>query len=374
MEMPAKKLGYGMMRLPKLKIDGKITMDYETVNHLVDAFMERGFQYFDTAFPYCKGCSEEAIRRCLTERYDRDSFYLTNKMSAHMLQHPEEVEPKFQEQLKKCGVSYFDNYLVHNMGTENYKRAVEWGIFEWVQGLKERGLVKHIGFSFHDQPELLDRILTEHPEMEYVQLQINYSDWENPAIRSRECYEIAVKHGKKVIVMEPLKGGTLANVPESVQALLKSYHPDMSVASWGIRFAASLEHVVMVLSGMSTMEQVLDNAEYMTDFQPLTKEELAVIDQAMKVMCQSEDIPCTACGYCVEGCPKKIAIPEYFALYNADQRISAGFTSHVVYYGNYIKEHGKASDCIGCKKCEKSCPQHLQITEHLKKVAERFEK
>jgi predicted aldo/keto reductase-like oxidoreductase len=334
--------------------------------------MERGFNYFDTAYVY--GSSEAATKEALVKRYPRDSFKLTTKLPLRKLQSADDQEKIFNESLERCGVDYFDLYLLHDLSAENFKTACTLNSFDFIRRKKFEGKVKHIGFSFHDTPELLDKILFDHSDFEFVQLQINYLDWGNEGIQSRKCYETAVKHKKPVIVMEPVKGGTLANVPEKVEKLLKGYNPDMSAPSWAVRYAASLDHVVMVLSGMSNLKQINDNTEYMRHFKPLSGEERAILEQAIKLIEESIAIPCTACRYCVDTCPRDIPIPDYFGLYNnKKQEMAQPYYVQDLYYMRRAEGHGKASDCIACGECEKHCPQHLAIRQFLKDVAGSFE-
>ncbi len=372
-----KKLGFGLMRMPQTDNTDPAAVDVEQVKKMVDLFMENGFTYFDTAWMYNGFASENVAKEALVERYPRDSFTLATKLHAGFFDSLEDRDKVFNAQLEKTGAGYFDYYLLHGIEEAMYPKYEKFDCFNWLIDKKKKGLVKHIGFSFHDTPELLDKIFTAHPEMEFVQLQINYLDWESPWIHSRGCYETAVKHNKPVIVMEPVKGGTLASMPQEAEELLKNYAPDMSLPSWAIRFTAGLPGVMVVLSGMSSLEQMKDNISYMKDFKALSEAETELCFKAAEIINSQIAIPCTGCSYCTEGCPQHIAIPQYFSLYNEDMRErleEKGWTANFTNYDILNDKFGKASQCIACAQCEAVCPQHLPIIENLKKVAEHYGK
>jgi len=311
---PEKKLGFGLMRLPHHDPQNPADVDLEQVKKMVDLFMEKGFTYFDTAWMYNAFASEPTAKAALVDRYPRESFTLATKLHAGFYNSFEDRDKILHAQLQKTGAGYFDYYLIHGIEESMLEKIEKYDVFSWLKEKKAEGLVRHIGFSFHDTPELLDELLTKHPEAEFVQLQINYLDWESEWIRSRRCYEVAEKHHKPVIVMEPVKGGTLAKVPESVEKLFKEHDPVLSVPSYAIRFAASLPNVMVVLSGMSNVSQMEDNLSYMEDFKPLSEEEKALCTKAAELINSQIAIPCTGCSYCTEGCPMNIAIPQYFSL------------------------------------------------------------
>ena len=373
---PNKKLGFGLMRLPQTDPNDSAAIDIEQLKQMVDLFIDRGFTYFDTAWMYNGFASERAARIALVERYPRDRFTLATKLHSSFINSLEDRDKVFNEQLEKTSAGYFDYYLIHGIEGDMLKKYEELNCFDWLLEKKKQGLVKHCGFSFHDTPEVLDKILTDHPQMEFVQLQINYLDWNSNWIQSAKCYEVACKHGKPVIVMEPVKGGTLAKISAEAEKVFTEYDPGRSIPSWAIRFVASLENVMVVLSGMSDLAQVDDNTSYMQEFQPLTEEEKQMCFKVADVINSQIAIPCTACHYCTDGCPMHIAIPDYFSLYNEDMREhleEKGWTINYSNYDNLTKRFGKASDCIQCGQCESVCPQHLSIIKHLKDVAKHYE-
>lgn len=367
-----KKLGFGAMRLPQTDSDDPKSIDLAQFRQMADLFMERGFRYFDTAYPYHDGYSEEAIRQCVVERYPRESFLLADKMPVYLVKAAEDYDRFFQEQLRRCGVDYFDVYLLHNLGRDRYPETERFGGFDFLKRLKENGQAKNIGFSFHDDAETLDQILTAHPEVDVVQLQINYLDWDGAVAQSGRCYEVAARHGKEVIVMEPVKGGQLAKLPDAAQELFDGFYGDAapSPASLAIRFSASLEQVKVVLSGMSTPEQVDDNTAYMREFVPISAEERELTDRISQELKRSIKVPCTRCRYCMEVCPMNIAIPDYFGLLNL-HAVTGKKTN--MYYERFSMNRGKASECLKCGLCEKNCPQHIAIRDMLEEFAALYE-
>jgi predicted aldo/keto reductase-like oxidoreductase len=362
----------GGLRFPLLDPKDQMSIDKETLKKMIDIFMENGYKYYDTSYIYHGELSESALGECLVDRYPRDSFLLSTKMPIKFMKKADDMERIFEEQLKKCHVDYFDFYLIHSIGREAYEHCKEWNTFEFLKQKRAEGKFREFGVSLHDSPEFLDEILTEHPEIDFVVEQLNYIDWNNPGIRSKEIYEVAVKHGKPVVVMEAIKGGTLVNIPEEAKKIMKDYNPDASIASWALRFVGSLPGVRVVLAGMPHMEDLMDNLKTFNDFKPLNEEEYKIIDQVVDIINSKVAIPCTYCRYCESGCPKNIDIPDYFALYNDLNRLrldDPGLPqTQTFYYMNYLEQgKGPASACIGCKKCEKVCPQHLPIIDYLKK-------
>ena len=371
-----RKLGFGLMRLPLTDPNKQSSIDLEESKRMVDHFIAEGYTYFDTAWMYCGFKSEKAVKEILTKRYPREAYTLTTKLHYMFIKEKEDRDLIFNQQLENTGVEYFDYYLLHDIGFDSYKAYNKFDCFEWIAEKKRKGLVKHIGFSFHDNAEMLDKVLTEHPEFEFVQLQINYLDWESKGIESRKCYETATRHGKPVFVMEPVKGATLANLPEKAENILRALNPEASTPSWAIRFAASQPNVAIVLSGMSNLAQMQDNCSLMKEFKPLDEKELKAVEAVVDIINRNIPIPCTGCSYCTDGCPQNIAIPKYFSLYNAEKQELKGkfWTPQGEYYDRLTGTFGKASQCIECGQCEGACPQHLPIIKHLKEVAELFEK
>ncbi len=353
-----KNFGFGCMRM---KMNGK-EVDLEEFTKMVDAFLAAGFNYFDTAHVYIDGQSETALRSCLTSRYPREAYVLTDKLSESCFKTEADIRPLFETQLAACGVDYFDFYLMHAQGSRNYDHYQQCHAYEVAQTLKQEGKIHHLGISFHDTAAFLDRILTEHPEIEIVQLQFNYADFEDPKIQSRKCYEVCRSHGKPVIVMEPVKGGKLVNLPEEAANILDSLHGG-SHASYAIRFAAGFEGIAMVLSGMGSMEMMEDNIGYMADFQPLSPAEQEAVAKACAIYRGQDLIACTECRYCVPGCPMQIEIPAFFKRENNKRTIRA-------WAGDSSISGGTPADCVGCGQCEEICPQHLPIRELLAKIAQ----
>lgn len=354
------------MRLP---MNGE-EVNYKEFEEMTDTFLKAGFNYFDTARGYIQGKSETAIRECLVKRHPRESFILTDKLTEPYFEKEEDIRPFFESQLEACGVSYFDFYLMHAQNAENYKKFQRCHAYETAQKLKEEGKVRHVGISFHDTAEVLDMILTDHPELDVVQLQFNYVDYLDEEVQGKACYEVCVKHGKPVIVMEPVKGGKLIRLPKKAQDILDELKGG-SNASYAIRFAAGFENIMMVLSGMSDMEQMNDNLSFMKEFQPLSQEERKAVEKVAEIFKDQKMISCTSCRYCTDGCPKQIPIPEIFSCVN--DKIQYENEQSKKGYEEVTKDKGKASDCIQCGKCEKACPQHLEIRKLLKEVTKLFQ-
>ena len=360
-----KELALGMMRLPTGP-DKKI--DFVQLNKMVDYFLEQGFRKFDTAEIYHDTQSEVAVKECIVKRHARESFEIADKLSSWRIPEGTTAEQFFNRQLQVTHLEYFDRYLLHSMEERLYPQAVEKRYFDFIFEKKAKGLIREAGFSFHGQPELLEKILTEYPEVDFVQLQINYIDWDNPAVRSRECYETARKHGKKILIMEPVKGGLLADLPEEALRILKETSPDRSVASWALRFAAGLEGVDTVLSGISTMEQMLDNTGIMKDFQPLSDEELKTLGRLRAFLHKTPMVECTGCGYCLAECPVKLPIPGFIRLLN-NSRIF-GAVPQIRNSYKALTAQLSADDCAKCGCCAGVCPQHLDIPFHLSCLAQ----
>jgi len=365
------KLGFGLLRLPNNPEPGADSSVYiDQVIELVDCFMSHGGRYFDTAYTYLDGMSEQALREALVDRYPREQYHLITKLPTRIVKNMEDCERCFQDQLERCGVAYFDTYMIHWINADFYRKAEEYGEFEFLKKVKADGRAKAIGFSYHDTAEVLDLILTEHPETDCIMLQINYLDWENSGVQARLCYEVAEKHGVDVVVMEPTKGGSLAKIPAEAESLLKQIQPNASNAFQAMRFVMSLPNVKAVFSGMDTIEQILDNSQ---DTTPMTEQDFAVLQQAAEIIRGETAIACTTCGYCLKGCAQNICIPEYFKLYNDYARSKDDLWRLRPAYNAFASKYGKASECIQCGLCEESCPQKLPVSQLIGEVAEVFE-
>lgn len=364
------KLGFGLMRLPQK--DDKIDLD--RVCQMVDSYMKAGMNYFDTAYVYHGGESEVAAREAIVKRYPRDSFYLATKLPAWNIKSPEDVDRIFNEQLERAGVDYFDFYLLHSVEDGgNYDTYEKYDCFSWGVKKKSEGKIKHLGFSYHGSPELLEKVLDKHPETEFVQIQLNYADWNNPVVRSGELYEILHKRNIPIIIMEPVKGGSLANLNPELEAKYKAARPDSSAASWALRFAGSLDGIMTILSGMSNEEQMQDNIGTFTHFEPLTENEKGLIAEVTSIMLNIPLIGCTSCKYCCDGCPSKISIPDVFKAVNTKSLYNEEFRPKA-FYGGVLSHSGRASSCIECGQCESVCPQHLPVIKLLKEASEWLDK
>lgn len=364
-----KNFGFGCMRLPMLE-NGEV--DIAQTSKMVDEFLAQGFNYFDTAHGYLDGKSELVLKECLTKRYKREEYILTDKLTKPYFNKQEDIRPFFESQLEACGVEYFDFYLMHAQSKSVFEYFKKCKAYETALELKNEGKIKHFGISFHDTAEVLDEILTEYPQVEVVQIQFNYLDYDDPVVQSRKCYEVCRRHNKPVIIMEPVKGGYLVNLPEDAKEILEALHGG-SPASYAIRFAASFDGVMMVLSGMSNTEQMNDNLSYMKEFVSLNDTEMEAVKKVADVLHSKHMIPCTACRYCVAGCPKNISIPDLFACMNA-KTVFKDWNADYHYNNVHTVHNGKASECIKCGKCEQICPQHLKIRDLLVQVADVFEK
>ena len=368
MDRIKKNFGFGYMRLPMK--DGEV--DTEKTCQMVDTFLDAGFNYFDTAHGYLQGKSEQAIKTCLSSRYPRDRFVLTDKLTMAYFKTEADIRPFFESQLEICGVDYFDFYLMHAQSAEIFRHFKACRAYETAFELKKEGKIRHVGISFHDRAEVLEEILSEYPQIEVVQLQLNYVDFDDPAVQSRKCYEVCRRHGKPVIVMEPVKGGNLVRLPDAAKQIFEDLHGG-SPASYAIRFAAGFPGVMMVLSGMSDLEQMKDNISYMQNFHPLSGAEMEAVGKVQEIFRSMHLIACTACRYCTDGCPQHISIPDLFATMNA-KKIYNDWNADYYYHQVHTVNHGKASDCVRCGACEQVCPQHLPIRELLEQVAAEFEK
>ena len=364
------KLGFGLMRLPKI---GENEIDIEQVCRMVDKYLAAGMNYFDTAYVYHSGRSESIVKEAIVSRHPRDSYTIATKLPSWEMKGPEDSDRIFNEQLEKTGAGFFDFYLLHSVEEGSIDLFEKWNCFEWGMKKKEEGLIRHFGFSFHGSPELLSGVLDRHPETEFVQIQLNYADWNNPVVRSGELYKILLERNIPMVIMEPIKGGTLASLKPELEKKYKDHAPDRSIASWALRFVGSLPGIMTILSGMSDEKQMEDNIETFSDFEPLSDDEKKLVDEVTSIMLDIPQIGCTSCRYCTDGCPMNISIPDVFRAYNTMKLYNEEFRPKA-FYGSVTKDHGKAGDCIGCGQCEGVCPQHLPIIDLLKEASAVFDK
>lgn len=362
------KFGFGLMRLPTSH-----GIDYKQVKQMTDLFIKQGYNYFDTGYEYHGGKSEIAFRECVAKRYSHDDYRIADKLPVYSLRQASRMQPIFDEQLERCGVDYFDNYLLHSLANRYSKGFKEIDSFGFALEKLDDGLIKHLGVSIHDNAAFLDELLTQHPEIEFVQIQLNYLDWNDSSVEAGKCYDVACKHNTPVIVMEPVKGGRLVNIPNKAEKIMSEYNPDLSSAGWALRFCASLDNVEMVLSGMSNLEQMKDNLNTMNNFKALNDEEINIINEVVNIIKPTINIPCTSCNYCINACPIQIPIPELFQLYNNEKQVD---TTQGSYKNEYMKlrDNGikTASDCIECNQCSRKCPQSLDIPGYMSNVTEEF--
>ena len=367
------KFGFGCMRLPLTDENDPTSVDQELFNEMVDIYMEKGFNYFDTSYAYHNGASEAAIRKAVVERYPRESFKICDKMPTWALTSEDDNEKFVSEMLERLGIDYFDVFFIHNINTPWFKLAEAHNSFEYIKKMKEEGIAKKIGFSFHDHASLLAEVLDKYGDfLDVVQLELNYLDWEDPAIEAHKCYDLCVKHGLDVYVMEPLKGGVIVNPNDEIRNDFKQFNPDKSIASFALRFCASLEHVKIVLSGMSKMDDLTDNCNTFENFEPLTSEENEFLEKMAEKLNSSVAVACSECGYCVDACPEMIPIPEYFNLYNISTNRPES-NIYRLYFDKLADEKVSADECTYCGTCLDYCTQKIDIPDELEKVCEHFE-
>jgi len=367
------KFGFGCMRLPKIDENDETSINQEIFNEMVDIYMEKGFNYFDTSYAYHSGESEKAIRKAVVERYPRESFRICDKMPTWALKSPEDNDKFVEEMLERLSIDYFDLFLIHNINVPWLEKAEKNNTFEYVKKMKENGIAKKIGISFHDKAELLKEVLDKYGEMlDVVQLELNYLDWDDPSIESRKCYELCVKHNLDVIVMEPLKGGVIVNQPESIKKEFNQFNPNKSIASLAIKFCASLENVKMVLSGMNKMDDLIDNCNTYENFTPINQEEIDFLEKMALKLKEIRIVPCSECEYCLDSCPCNIPISEYFNLYNLS-KIQPEYNNYRLYFDKLCDEKVAADECIKCESCIEYCTQKIDIPKELENLCKHFE-